>query len=384
MSITAVLAAVTCHSAYGQLDGINTPAQGAAAQIESGIDSAATPVQSPSGGIQANAATNTQAAGDVGANTGVGANANTGVDANANPDANAGVSGVDGQADANASSSDLNTTGQAGANASTQNQMNRGDRNLNRGVNRGIGVIGGIVPPIPQQALAGNSGPYDARWRFAQRNGQWWYYSPQNQWMVRQNDEWQAYNDSDRPLAGGNVDQGVYRSGFRGNVSDQRQYSNQQPAQGQNGYQNQNGQPKPGQTQMTAHTGPVYRLQFDQSGQEFICVRGQRVYFDDQQSIPNDQGGDETYESGRPNLDAADSEDQRPMTEPRYDGENAIGTTATQPPPAPTTDSPDSGSTTDNGSDADNDSEEPQQSKDNDPENQSDANRSNIDDNESE
>ena len=42
-------------------------------------------------------------------------------------------------------------------------QMNRGDRNLNRGVNRGIGVIGGSVPPIPQQALAGNSGPYDAR-----------------------------------------------------------------------------------------------------------------------------------------------------------------------------------------------------------------------------
>jgi len=134
--------------------------------------------------------------------------------------------------------------------------------------------------------------------------------------------------------------------------------------------------------QMTAQTGPVYRLQYDQSGLEFICVRGQWVYFDDQQSIPNDQSGDKTYESGRQDLDAADSEDQRPMTEPRNDGENASGTTAKQPPP--TTNSSDRGSTTDNGSDADNDSEESQQSKDSDPENQSDANRSNINDNESE
>jgi hypothetical protein len=387
MSITAVLAAVTCHSAYGQVDAIGSAAQGAAGQIGSAANSPTSPLQSPSGGVQANADTNTQAVGDVGANTGVGANANTGVganantdvDANANTNANAGVSGVDGQADVNASNSDLNTAGQAGANASTQNQINRGDRNLNRGVNRGTGVLGGILPPIPQQALSGNSGPYDARWRFAQRNGQWWYYSPQNRWMVRENDQWQNYDDSYQPLAGGNADQGQYRSGFRGNMSNQGQGM---PNQGQN--QGQYGDSSAGQMQMTAHTGPVYMLRYDHSGREFICVHGQRVYFDNQQSMraepmSNDRSDDERYESARRNLDATDSEDRRPLPEPQSDGANGESETATVPPPAPTADSSDGASDAAGASDADNtsdddkDGEEAEGASDDDSEGKSDA-----------
>jgi len=322
MSITAVLAAVTCHSAYGQLDSVGRAVQNATGQIGSTADSIANPVQSQAVQTQAGASANTQAGTDLYADLG----------ANLNTDANA----------------------QLGA--STQNQVDRGVQNLNRG----LGGISAVVPPIPQQARAGNDGPYDARWRFTQRNGQWWYYSPQNQWMVRQNNEWQNYDDLYQPLAGGNVDQGAYSSGYRGNLSDQERYSSQQPFQGNNGNARSN-QMQSSQMQMTAHAGPVYMLRYDNTGREYICVQGQRIYFDDQanrridrQSIgeandnqndgqtpmPNDQRGDERYESGRPSLDATDPADRRPLAEPQSDGENAADARAIETPPAPAADSP--------------------------------------------
>jgi hypothetical protein len=322
MSITTVLAAVTCHSAYGQLDSVGGAAQNATGQIGSTADSVASQVQSHAGQTPTGASANTQA----------------GTDLNTDSDVN------------------LNTEVNAQAGESTQNQVDRGVRNLNRGP----GGISAVVPPIPQQARTGNNGPYDARWRFTQRNGQWWYYSPQNQWMVRQNNEWQNYDDSYQPLAGGNVDQGAYSSGYRGNLSNQDRYPSQQPFQGNNGNAG-SGKMQSSQIQMTAHAGPVYMLRYDNTGREYICVQGQRIYFDDQanhkidrQSIgeengdqndrqipmPNDQRGDERYESGRPTLDATDPADQQPLTEPQTDGENAADATATETPPAPTADSP--------------------------------------------
>lgn len=408
MSITAVLAAVTCHSAYGQLDGIGSAAQSAAGQVGSAADPVSNQVQSQAGDVQANAAADANvganansdvganANADVGSNSGIGANTgveantnlgpNAGVGANAAVDntsplntdanANAGTSGVAGQANVNASSSNLNTTGQAGVRASTQNQLNRGTRNLNR-------AIGGIVPQIPQQARAGNSGPYDARWRFTQRNGQWWYYSPQNQWMVRQNDQWQNYNDTNQPLAGGNLDQSAYSSGYRGEMNDQGQYPNPQP------YQDGYGNAGMGQMQMTGHTGQVYMLRHDQSGREYICVQGQRVYFDDQpagnmgdQPMDNqppkpgsqtdsDQIDSEPYESGRQNLDATDADDQRSLTEPQANTE-AADATETDSPPAPIADSP--------ADTSDDDSEESEQSNDADSETDSDSDDAGNDD----
>jgi len=363
MSITAVLAAVTCHTAYGQLDGIGGAAQEAAGQT----GSAAGQVESQSD----NAAANTQVA--PGLNADAGANSSTDPGSESGTDANTGV-GV--QTDANASSTDLNTAAQAGVNAATQNQIDRGARNLNRGINRGRDVIGGILPPIPQQARTGNSGPYDARWRFTQRNGQWWYYSPQNQWMVRENDQWQAYDDSYQPLAGGNAGQGEYRSGYRGDM----------PNQGQ-GMQNQGqyGDSGAGQMQqMTAHAGPVYMLRYDHYGREYICVHGQRVYFDDPQAMrsepmPNDSRGDGRYESGRQSLDATDSEDQRPLAEPQSDSANVENESATEPPPAPTPDSSDNASDaskSDNSSENDNDGQAAEKFNNDDSANQSDAGKS--------
>lgn len=62
MSITAVLAAVTCHSAYGQLDGIEGAAQSAAKQAGLAADAAASQVQlQASGNFQTGATANVQA-----------------------------------------------------------------------------------------------------------------------------------------------------------------------------------------------------------------------------------------------------------------------------------------------------------------------------------
>jgi hypothetical protein len=33
-----------------------------------------------------------------------------------------------------------------------------------------------------------------AQWRFRQHNGEWWYWTPQNTWMIHRNGNWIAYN----------------------------------------------------------------------------------------------------------------------------------------------------------------------------------------------
>jgi hypothetical protein len=41
----------------------------------------------------------------------------------------------------------------------------------------------------------------NARWRFVRQNGQWWYWTPQNNWMYRGNGQWHAYTPgAARPL----------------------------------------------------------------------------------------------------------------------------------------------------------------------------------------
>ena len=152
--------------------------------------------------------------------------------------------------------------------------------------------VSSFTPAIPlqarQQSATGLSADADrnARWRFAQRNGEWWYYTPQNNWMYYRNNQWERFNESNfQPLATYNQGQygnqygqygnqyGMqpeYRSGYRGTVDGMNNV--QSGAYGQS-----YGQPM--QSGIVS-SGPVYRLMHDGAGREFICVSGQRVYFD--------------------------------------------------------------------------------------------------------
>jgi hypothetical protein len=158
-------------------------------------------------------------------------------------------------------------------------------------VDAGRAVIGGtaraaaagidaITPDLPLQARAGatlRAGEElrDARWRFAQHNGEWWYYSPENNWMYHRDGQWNEFaEDSFVPNAGAGQFGGEYASGYRGvdqgGAVGADQYGGDQFAQGQ-----------------------AYTLQYDENGREFICDNGQRVYFDDQ-SGGQGQWGDPT------------------------------------------------------------------------------------------
>ena len=66
-------------------------------------------------------------------------------------------------------------------------------------------------------------------WRYKYHNNQWWYYTPQQQWMVHDGNTWNAHNPamvssgSGRTyFQGGQNYQTPYQSGYRGNT----QYNN--------------------------------------------------------------------------------------------------------------------------------------------------------------
>ena len=92
---------------------------------------------------------------------------------------------------------------------------------MTRGVVAARGVVAGVdalTPNIPLQARAGatlQAGDLarDARWRFAQHNGEWWYYSPENAWMYHRDGQWNTFaQDSFQP----NPAAGQYSAGYRG------------------------------------------------------------------------------------------------------------------------------------------------------------------------
>jgi hypothetical protein len=61
----------------------------------------------------------------------------------------------------------------------------RGTANVVRGTGQAVG-----------NAVTGNALNNDrnAPWRFTRHNGEWWYYTPQNQWMYHRNGQWNAYS----------------------------------------------------------------------------------------------------------------------------------------------------------------------------------------------
>lgn len=138
-----------------------------------------------------------------------------------------------------------------------------------RGTGRIAGDALGITPNTPLQAraganlAAGNQGR-EARWRFARHNDEWWYYSPQNEWMYHRGGDWQRFSqDSFRPIdqgrqiaQGQQLDQGQqYSSGYRG------------VEQGQ-----------ANQTQ-----GVHQQVRYDRQGRAFICENGRPLYLEEGQ-----------------------------------------------------------------------------------------------------
>jgi hypothetical protein len=141
-----------------------------------------------------------------------------------------------------------------------------------QGTARGVAATAdALTPGLPVQARAGANlsaadASRDARWRFQQHNGEWWYYTPQNQWMYHRDGRWNDFaQDSFQPNP---AFAGEYGTGYRG--MEQGQYADQGVAQ--QGYVDQGYQ----------YQGPAYTLHRDSYGREFICENGRRVYVNSQ------------------------------------------------------------------------------------------------------
>jgi hypothetical protein len=104
----------------------------------------------------------------------------------------------------------------------------------------------------------------DARWRFAQHNGEWWYYTPENTWMYQREGQWNQF--AENSFQPNPQFSGEFATGYRG-VEGGAQVDQYGAADGQ-----------------YAAQGPVYTLRHDENGREYICDNGQRVYFDEGQA----------------------------------------------------------------------------------------------------
>lgn len=64
-----------------------------------------------------------------------------------------------------------------------------------RATARGVGAAADLATPgIPLEARAGGPIDRNARWRFQQYNGDWWYYNPNNSWSYRRDGQWRTYS----------------------------------------------------------------------------------------------------------------------------------------------------------------------------------------------
>jgi hypothetical protein len=191
-----------------------------------------------------------------------------------------------------------------------------GTRAVVGGTARGLAAgVSAITPNLPVQARAGATlsdadRAHDARWRFAQHNGEWWYYGPQNSWMYHRDGQWNQFQQD--TFAANPAYSGGYATGYRGTEG---------AIQGDAQYQGQN----EGQY---ASNGRTYQLHHDQQGREYICDNGQRVYFDDgQQGQSYDAGqqqwgADQLGQQGQQNWDANQQGNQPPAI-PTEAGVNA-------------------------------------------------------------
>lgn len=167
------------------------------------------------------------------------------------------------------------------------------------GTARGVAAgVDAVTPDLPLQARAGANlseadRARDARWRFAQHNGEWWYYGADNQWQYHRDGNWTRF-DQETFAANPNFS-GEYATGYRGMEGDAQPH-----AQGQ------------------YNSGQAYTLRHDQDGREYICDNGQRVYFDQgQQGQYQDQQGQQEW--------GADQQGQQPSPTPAIPSESDAG-----------------------------------------------------------
>lgn len=123
-----------------------------------------------------------------------------------------------------------------------------------------------VTPPVPEQArdsAANSDAPRDANWRMVGYQNQWWYYTPQGQWMIRQGNQWRPYNASnarsqrtydDARMTANRQSTERYSTGYRG--VDETQSTNSQ----------------------TMIQQSAAQLHYDRCGRAFICENGHRVY----------------------------------------------------------------------------------------------------------
>jgi hypothetical protein len=100
--------------------------------------------------------------------------------------ANSGASNIAG------STSQPNTGISAGAGLNAQQQLQAdGTNGLAGQTNVGANVNAGVANA---NVMATNDA--NARWRFRQHNGEWWYWTPRNTWMYHRNGNWVAYDQA--------------------------------------------------------------------------------------------------------------------------------------------------------------------------------------------
>jgi hypothetical protein len=109
-----------------------------------------------------------------------------------------------------------------------------------------VGLLGAPEAKAQVAANAGVNVQTDNDWRYKWHNNQWWYYNPQNQWMVHHNNAWVGpsrggvYLDSNGvPLFGGGARYSTgYRGSYYGNGYNNGYYNNGYYGNGyyQNGY----------------------------------------------------------------------------------------------------------------------------------------------------
>lgn len=190
------------------------------------------------------------------------------------------------------------------------------------GTARGVAAgVDAITPDVPLQARAGaalQAGDMgrDARWRFAQRNGDWWYYTPQNQWMYHRDGQWNQF--SQESFTPNPQFSGQYGVGYRGEA----------------GQAGMGGQASVGAN----NSGRVYRLNHDAQGREFIWDNGHRVYFDNQSGHQGGAAASAQLQSQAPMTPTpaipADPNASAPQAGVSAQGQTEAAATATTPAPA--------------------------------------------------
>ncbi len=217
-----------------------------------------------------------------------------------------------------------------------------------RGTGQVAGNALGITPNTPIQARAGanlSAGDQgrEARWRFARHNGEWWYYSPQNEWMYHRGDNWQRFSqDSFQPM-----DQGQQFNEGQQFAQDQPLDQSQQYSSGYRGVDQGQPMPEQGQGQFSQDQGFHQQVRHDRQGRAFICENGRPLYLDegqfqgegqyDQAQMSPTPAEPQEYSAARQNLDQQ-AAPQQPAEQSTLQSDQSIQ--STQPSAVPATPQP--------------------------------------------